>query len=158
MVFEVLEVLEGAFVQDFLFSSLSYLTSRTPKASIQHHVPSMPALLFQEPPSTFPPHPLSAPSIYRCCRSNTLARFPLFLAPPSVCRVDNKLAYFCEPNIRRFLPKALTADVQPVLANETSRMGANTAVASSCQHLIPRTTCAKALRSAKFHSSRAQKR
>ena len=40
----------------------------------------------------------------------------------------NGLSYFCEPNIRRFFPKALTADVQPVLANETGGMGADAAV------------------------------
>lgn len=37
-------------------------------------------------------------------------------------------SYFCEPDIRRFLPKALTANIQSILANETGGMGADTAM------------------------------
>ena len=44
--------------------------------------------------------------------------------------MGNELSYFCESDIRRFLPKALTADVQSVLANEAGRMGADTAIMS----------------------------
>ena len=44
--------------------------------------------------------------------------------------MGNELSYFRESDIRRFLPKALTADVQSVLANKAGGMGANTAIMS----------------------------
>lgn len=40
---------------------------------------------------------------------------------------DDELSYFRKPNVRRFLPEALTADVQAVFADETGGMGANAA-------------------------------
>lgn len=36
--------------------------------------------------------------------------------------------HFREPDIRRFFPEALTADVQSVLADQTGRVGADTAI------------------------------
>ena len=54
--------------------------------------------------------------------------------------MGHELSYFCEADIRRLFPEALTADVQAVLANKTGGVGADTAVPSSCQHLFPHTS------------------
>lgn len=124
-----IQVLEGAFVQAFCFLVCYARLAVRPKHRSSITFLVSPHCSFVKPLPHIQHSPLFAPSIYRCCRPNALAKFHLILAPPSLgVRVMNELSYFCEPDIRRFLPEALTADVQPVLANETGWMGAYAAV------------------------------
>lgn len=131
---------EGAFCASFLnfLISLPCPTGRTPQVidSVVTFIVCMPPLLFSTkpppPPSMYSPEPSSF-SLHQtigAVETNTLAI--VLLSPCSAGATRHtmwviKFSYFREPDIRRFLPEALTADVQPILANETGRVSANTA-------------------------------
>lgn len=55
---------------------------------------------------------------------------PVFLTQRALCSVF-ALAYLDESNVGSLLTEALTADVEAVLADETSLVGADTAVRMS---------------------------